>query len=228
MLIIQYRAHDILLQQLDEGNIGLSFVLKDKFDGDSAVFLPQQPRLVTQEGFLQIKYLELCVEGSNEVSEFSKKLHIRFKKVKRVNLDAEEGQADFFINIPEGEYSKLKFGIQLSDYGDLPSIQLAGTYISNDSDLIPVTLMVSGEWPRFDLELDAQQQTEFSSNSLINPGIVFEINAFRWFENLSREDFERADRDENGILIAPGQNQRLYGKIMEAVAFGKEISVELR
>lgn len=228
MLIIQYRAQDILLSQLSEGSIGLNFVLKENFPSNSPSNLPPKPLFIIQEGFLLIKKLELHLEGANEVAEFAKQLNIQFKQIKQVSLDSSGGMDDFFINIPEGEYERLSFGIQLADHEDLPSICLSGTFIDPSDNLVPFSFFAQNIFPRFDMEANLKGQDPFSSNSPINPTIVFEINAAKWFETLTQDDFMLAKRDEQGITISPSSNESMYWKIVESIVFGEEISVEIK
>lgn len=228
MLIIQYRAQDILLSQLSEGSIGLNFVLKENFPSKSPNTIPSKPIFLIQEGYLLIKKLELHMQGTNEVAGFAKNLDIQFKQIKQVSLDNSGGMDDFFINIPEGEYERLSFGIQLADHDDSPCVYLAGTYIDPNDNLIPFTFCAHNIYPRFDMEANLMGQDPFSGRFPINPTIVFEINAAKWFEKLSQEDFLMASQDEQGIVISPSSNESLYWKIVESIIFGEEISVELR
>lgn len=228
MLIIQYRAQDILLSQLSEGSIGLNFVLKENFPSKSHKTIPSKPIFLIREGYLLIKKLELHMQGSNEVAGFAKKLDIQFKQIKQVSLDNSGGMDDFFINIPEGEYERLSFGIQLADHEDMPSISLSGTFIDPTDNLVPFSFSAQNIFPRFDMEANLMGQDLFSGRFPINPTIVFEINAAKWFEKLSQEDFLLASQDEQGIAISPSSNESLYWKIVESIVFGEEISVELR
>jgi hypothetical protein len=228
MLIIQYRAQDILLSQLSEGSIGLNFVLKESIPSKSSKKTPNRPRLIIQEGFLLIKRLELHMEGANEVANFTKKLDIQFKQTKQVHLDNGSGIDDFFINIPEGEYESLSFGIQLADHEDLPAVYLSGVFIDSNDDLIPFSFFAQNIYPRFEMDVDLKGQDPFSANFPINPTIVFEINALKWFDSLTPDDLDHAKREDNDITISPAHNESLYWKIVESIVFGEEISVELR
>jgi hypothetical protein len=230
MLIIQYRAHDYFLHQLDESFIGLAFVLTDKYEGNMDVFLPHKPKIIIHEGFICIKKLELSVRGKNDTSKFNKNLDIEFNEVKKVFFDKSDETEDFFLNIPEGNYDRLGFGIHLSDHEQNPSVFISASYYSTAGELIPVTIELFGARPRFDLALDADSSPilSFTSDRTINPSIIFEINASKWLDTLTIEDFEDAQKTEDGILINDKLNRHLYFKLAAEIHKGDEINVELR
>jgi len=230
MLIIQYRAHDYFQHQLDESFIGLAFVLTDKYEGNMDVFPPHKPKIIIHEGFICIKKLELNVGGENETSKFKKNLDIEFNEIKKVYFNKSDDTDDFFINIPEGNYHKLGFGIYLSDHDESPSVFITASYYSSACELIPVTISLFGAKPRFDLEMssDNSPMLSFSSDSTINPSIIFEINASKWLDTLTIEDLENAQRVEDSILISDRHNRHLYFKLASEIHKGDEINVELR
>ena len=230
MLIIQYRAHDYFQHQLDESFIGLAFVLTDKYEGTMDVFPPHKPKIIIHEGFICIKKLELNVGGENETSKFKKNLDIEFNEVKKVFFDKSDESEDFFINIPEGIYDRLGFGIHLSDHLENPSVFIAASYYSSACELIPVTIELFGARPRFDLEMNTGSSPllSFTSDRTINPSIIFEINASQWLDSLTIEDLELAEKVEDTILINDKNNRHLYFKLASEIHKGDEINVELR
>lgn len=230
MLIIQYRAHDYFQHQLDESFIGLAFVLTDKYEGDLDVFPPHKPRIIIHEGFICIKKLELNVGGENETSKFKKNLEIEFNEVKKVYFDKSDDTEDFFLNIPEGNYDRLGFGIHLSDHLDNPSVYITASYYSSACELVPVTIELFGAKPKFDLEMntDNSPMLSFTSDRTVNPSIIFEINASKWLDTLSVDDLENAQKLEDSILINDKSNRHLYFKLAAEIHKGDEIYVELR
>lgn len=230
MLIIQYRAHDYFQHQLDESFIGLAFVLTDKYEGTMDVFPPHKPKIIIHEGFICIKKLELNVGGENETSKFKKNLDIEFNEVKKVFFDKSDESEDFFINIPEGIYDRLGFGIHLSDHLENPSVFIDASYYSSACELIPVTIELFGARPRFDLEMNTGSSPllSFTSDRTINPSIIFEINASQWLDSLTIEDLELAEKVEDTILINDKNNRHLYFKLASEIHKGDEINVELR
>jgi hypothetical protein len=174
--------------------------------------------------------MELKVGGENETSKFKKSLDIEFNEVKKVFFDRSDDTEDFFINIPEGNYDKLGFGLHLSDHLDNPSVYITASYYSCASELIPVTIELFGARPRFDLEMNTENSPllSFTSDRTINPSILFEINASKWFDTLSIEDFEQADRLDDSILINDKNNRHLYFKLAAEIHKGDEINMELR
>lgn len=230
MLIIQYRANDYFQHQLDESFIGLAFILTDQYEGNMDVFPPHKPKIIIHEGFICIKKLDLNVGGANETSRFRKNLDIEFNEIKKVFFDASDDTEDFFINIPEGNYDRLGFGIHLADHGDQPSVFIAASYYSSSCELIPVTIELFGARPRFDLEINAENSPvlSFTSDRTINPSIIFEINASKWFDTLTIEDLENAQKVDGSILINDRHNRHLYFKLASEIHKGDEINLELR
>jgi hypothetical protein len=194
------------------------------------VFPPHKPKIIIHEGFICIKKLELNVGGANETSGFKKNLDIEFNEVKKVFFDKSDESEDFFINIPEGHYDRLGFGIHLSDHLDNPSVYITASYYSSALQLIPVTIELFGAKPRFELEMntDSSPVLSFTSDRTINPSIIFEINASKWLDTLTIEDLEQAEKVEDSILINDKHNRHLYFKLAAEIHKGDEISVELR
>ncbi|MCL6261211.1 hypothetical protein M3O96_19070 [Aquiflexum sp. TKW24L] len=230
MLIIQHFAHDYFSHKFEENYIGLSFNIKGKYNGDLDVFAPYKPKIIIHEGFICIKKLELNAGGANETSRFKKNLDIEFNEVKKVYFDKYDDSEDFFINIPEGHYDRLGFGIHLSDHLDNPSVFITASYYSSACKLIPVTIELFGAKPRFDLEMntDNSPMLSFTSDRTINPSIIFEINASKWLDTLSIDDLENAQKVEDSILINDKHNRHLYFKLAAEIHKGDEIYVELR
>ena len=226
MLIIQHFAHDYFSHKLDENHIGLSIKIKGKFEGTMDLFPTDLPTIIIQDGFICIKKLNLSVVGKNATSSFNKNLDIRFNEIKKISFDKQDDSEDFLINVPQGHYENLSFGIELTDFLGMPAIQINGCYYSKAEELIPMKIELSGLEPRFDQVLDSKNK--YLTNTMDNPSFFFEINASKWFEKLTSEDLETAELTGDAILINPSRNSRLFKKIAGKMMRGDDIKLELK
>ncbi|SMD46081.1 hypothetical protein SAMN00777080_4760 [Aquiflexum balticum DSM 16537] len=226
MLIIQHFAHDYFSHKLDENHIGLSIKIKGKYDGTMDLFPTDAPTIIIQDGFICIKKLNLSVVGKNATSSFNKNLDIKFNDIKKISFDKQDDSEDFVINAPQGHYENLSFGIELMDFLGLPAILINGSYYSKAEELIPLKIELSGMEPKFDQVLDSNNK--YLTNTVDNPSFIFEINASKWFENLTTEDLETAELTEDTITINPLRNSHLFKKIAGKMMLGDDIKLELK
>lgn len=226
MLIIQHFAHDYFSHKLDENYIGLTFNIKGKYEGTMELFPSDQPNIIIQEGFICIKKLDLTVEGNNITSSFSKNLDIKFNEIKKISFDKGNDAEDFQINVPQGNYKNLTFGIELIDFPGMPAVMIYAAYYSQKKELLNLQIELFDINPRFEQALDTKDQNPTNDND--NPSFIFEINASKWLEKLSFEDLENADLSNDTILINPSNNQSLYQKIATQIMNGQNVKLELK
>lgn len=225
MLIIQHFAHDYFSHKLDENYIGLSFKIKGKFEGTIDLFPTDQPIIIIQDGFINIKKLDLSVIGKNDTSSFSKKLDIKFNEVKKISFDRSDNKDDFLINVPKGSYEKLCFGIQLNaPKGQLP-VFIQASYYNRSAELIPMQIEISDIESRFELTRDTPDL--YADEDSPNPSFFFEINVSKWLQSISHQDLENAELRDNTILIDQKNNYLLYKKIKEAIMDKNDIRLEI-
>lgn len=230
MLIIQYNTPENLPNQLEEGSVGLSFIIKDNFPVDKNPLKETQPILVMHEGMVLVKKLELTVKGFNENSRFSKNLEIEYNTIKKVAFDTRDESEDFFLNIPEGTYDAIDFRFYMADYDQNPSVFLEATYVTPDSDVVPVIVELFESDLRFDLKFDTVNSPSprvFNGN-LNNSSMVFVIHADKWFDSFSIEDLQNAKKVDGRIIINKTHNSNLYYKFRTKIKRCAEIKVEVK
>jgi hypothetical protein len=230
MLIIQYNTPENLPNQLEEGSVGLSFIIKDNFPIDKNPLVETDPILVMHEGRVLIKKMELTVKGANDNSRFSKNLEIEYNTIKKVAFDTRDESEDFFLNIPEGTYDAIDFRFYMADYDENPSVYLEATYVSPDSDVVPVIVELYETDLKFDLKFDTVNSPSprvFNGN-LNNSSMVFVIHADKWFDSFSIEDLQNAKKVEGKIIINKTHNTNLYYKFRTKIKRCAEIKVEVK
>jgi hypothetical protein len=230
MLIIQYNTPENLPNQLEEGSVGLSFIIKDNFPLDKNPLDEKAPILVMHEGTVLIKKLELTVKGHNDNSRFSKNLEIEYNTIKKVAFDTRDESEDFFLNIPEGTYDAIDFRFFMADYEKQPSVFLEATYVSPESDVIPVIVELFESDLKFDLKFDTVNSPSprvFTGN-LNNSSMVFVIHADKWFDSFSIEDLQNAKKVDDKIIINKTHNTNLYYKFRTKIKRCAEIKVEVK
>lgn len=230
MLIIQYNTPENLPNQLEEGSVGLSFIIKDNFPLKKNPLEEKDPILVIHDGTVLIKKLELTVKGYNENSRFSKTLEIEYNTIKKVAFDTRDESEDFFLNIPEGNYDAIDFRFFMADYEKQPSVFLEATYVSPESDVIPVIVELFESDLKFDLKFDTENSPSprIYNGNLNNSSMVFVIHADRWFDSFSIEDLQNAKKSEGKIVINKIQNTNLYYKFRTKIKRCAEIMVEVK
>jgi hypothetical protein len=230
MLIIQYNTPENLPNQLEEGSVSLSFIIKDNFLVDNNPHVETGPILVMHEGMVLIKKMELTVKGTNDNSRFSKNLEIEYNTIKKVAFDTRDESGDFFLNIPEGTYDVIDFRFYMADYDENPSVYLEATYVTPDSDVVPVIVELYETDLKFDLKFDTVNSPSprvFNGN-LNNSSMVFVIHADKWFDSFSIEDLQNAKKVNGKIIINKTHNTNLYYKFRTKIKRCAEIKVEVK
>jgi hypothetical protein len=230
MLIIQYNTPENLPNQLEEGSVGLSFIIKDNFPLKKNPLEEKEPILVMHEGKVLIKKLELTVKGHNENSRFSKNLEIEYNTIKKVAFDTRDESEDFSLNIPEGNYDAIDFRFFMADYDEHPSVFLEATYVSPESDVIPVIVELFESDLKFDLKFDTvnSPSPKIFNGNLNNSSMVFVIHADKWFDGFSIEDLQNAKKVDSRIIINKTNNTNLYYKFRTKIKRCAEIKVEVK
>src|SRR5690606_14902729 len=211
-----------------EGKIGMAFVLAA---GDNA---PANARVAQNgleilEGYIQIKKLEMELEGRNAEGRFEKEYEVKFDEIKKVVFDRTDESSDFFFNIPEAEYKEIEMEIDLIDYRNEPSIHLRGEYQNAAGARIPVIFEYFGDDIDFEVEIESERDDEyFQVNRSNNPLALLEIHAHRWFRDLNQEELAEAVQEDGKILINRNSNKRLYSKVVNRIEAASEIEIDLR
>jgi len=211
-----------------EGKIGMAFVLGS--DGDSqANARVTNNSLEILEGYIQIKELEMDLEGRNADGRFEKEYEVKFDEIKKVTFDRTDESSDFFFNIPEAEYKEIEMEIDLIDYRNEPSIHLQGRYQNTAEQTVPVVFEYFGDDIDFEIEIESERDDEyFTVDRTNNPLALLEINAHRWFRDVNSEELSAATVEDGKILINSNSNRSLYSKIVKRIEASSEIEMELR
>ncbi|SHN07549.1 hypothetical protein SAMN04488057_10673 [Cyclobacterium lianum] len=211
-----------------EGRMGLAFVL-----GSASSSQPNARSLNTDleitEGFIQIRELELEMEGRDENGEFEKEHEVEFDEILKVTFDQFDESRDFFFNIPEGEYEEIELELDLIDYRSEPSIYLEGTYANNEGNPYQFVFEYYGDEIDFEVEIEAENDDDyFRIDRVNNPLVLLELNSHLWFSNISKSEFEEAESEEGIIRISNNSNRAMFSKIVSRIEASSEIEVELR
>lgn len=210
-----------------EGKMGLAFVLNNG-GTNSANGRIANSNLTIQSGFIQIKELELEVEGRNEKGSFEKEIEIKFKDIKKVTFDEFDKSTDFFINIEAGEYKEIELELDLIDYKNEPSIYIEGTHAFNGSST-PVVFEYFGDDIDFKVEIEGDDDDDyFTIDARNNPLALFEISAANWFRGVSDSDFEKAEKTNGVILINKNKNKNIYSRVTKNIEEFADIEIELK
>ena len=192
----------------------------------------QNSGIEIESGFLQVKEVELETEGEDENGEFERELEFEFPEILKIDFNEFDPGADFFINIPKGNYEEIEFEIDLIDHRNQPSIQLEGTYNRTDGSSVPFRLSVFGEDDDdldFEVELEAEDDDDlFFLDGVSNPLALLEINAKNWFSSISGSDLDNAELTEGILLISRDKNKSIYEKVLEKIEDSSEIELELK
>ncbi|SIS89992.1 hypothetical protein [Belliella pelovolcani] len=210
-----------------DGKLGFALLIKNDVTTNSNARILDN-RLTIEDGFIQVKELELEMEGRNENGRFEKEIEIKFRDIKKVSLDRFNPEVDFFINIPEGEYEEIEVELDLIDYRNEPSIFLAGSFIKADESIVPLRFEHFGDDIDFEVELEAKNGGYFTVDRINNPLALLEINVLNWFGQISEIELENALLTNGILIISNNQNRELYRKIRDRIEASSEIEIELR
>lgn len=224
-----------------EGTVGMLFKLQPA-SGSAANARVANAGLVFTDGFIQIKELELDLEGNFNRDGLSSggsfddddddgnewEYEVVFNEIKKVGFDQFNSETDFFINIPEGEYEEIEMEIDLIDYRNEPSILLNGTYANSEGEEIPFRFELFGDDIDFEVEIEADDDNYFVVDRINNPLILFELVPERWFSSVSTSELENADLDDEGVMIfSESSNRSIFRKVRERIAADAEIEIEI-
>ncbi|EKB48686.1 hypothetical protein [Cecembia lonarensis] len=210
-----------------EGKLGLAFVLNNS-TASAANARIKNSNLTIENGFIQIKELELEVEGQNDIGSFEKEIEIKFRDIRKVSFNDFDESVDFFINIEAGEYKEIELELDLIDYRNEPSIYIEGTYASQGGAAIPVVFEYYGDDIDFEVEIEAKDGGYFTIDARNNPLALFEINAVNWFRGVSDSKFENATLTDGVMLIKRDSNREIYSRITRNIKEFADIEIELR
>lgn len=211
-----------------EGSLGLAFVLGSGNNAQPSARTLTNDLEIT-EGFIQIKELELEMEGRDENGRFEKEFEIEFNDIRKVTFDQFDESSDFFINIPEGEYEEIELELDLIDHRNEPSIYLEGQYSGQDGDAYQVVFEYFGDDIDFEVEIEAEDDDAyFRIDRINNPLALLEINAYLWFRYISNAELDNAQKENDVIRITRNTNNAMYSKIVNRIKASSEIEIELR
>lgn len=210
-----------------EGKLGFAFVLNNGTT-NSANARIENNRLTIDNGFIQIKELELEVEGRNDLGTFEKEIEIKFRDIKKVNFNDFDESVDFFINIEAGEYNEIELELDLIDHGNEPSIYIEGTYSTQAGSSLPVVFEFYGDDIDFEVEIESKDGSYFTIDARNNPLALFEINAVNWFRGVSDSDFENATLTGGKLIINRDTNRNIYTRVTNNIKQSAEIEIELK
>ncbi|MBD3627277.1 hypothetical protein [Cyclobacterium sp.] len=226
-----------------DGTVGMLFKLQPA-SGSAANARNANTGLLFTDGFIQIKELELDLEGNfnrdglisggsfddddddEDGSEWE--YEVEFNEIKKVGFDQFDTETDFFINIPEGEYEEIEMEIDLIDYRNEPSILLNGTYMNAEGEEISFRFELFGDDIDFEVEIEADDDNYFVVDRVNNPLILFELVPERWFSSISTSELENAELDDDGVMVfSESSNRSIFQKVRERIATDAEIEIEI-
>ena len=209
-----------------EGKLGIALVLKNNRMETSNARVANS-NMTIEEGFIQIKELELEVEGRNELGNFEKEFEIEFNDIKKISFNQFDKSIDFFINIPEGEYKEIELELDLIDYKNEASIYFEGTFTDDEGNSTPFQFEYFGDDIDFEVEIEADDDNYFTIDRINNPLALFELNAANWLRNVTTSEMTDAERTDGRILLTRNSNRDIYNKIKKNIEESSEIEVEL-
>lgn len=209
-----------------EGKMGIALVLKNN-SMNTVNGRVENSNLTIEKGFIQIKELELEVEGRNENGDFEKEIEIEFDDIKKITFNEFDRSVDFFINIPEGEYQEIELELDLIDYRNEPSISFEGTFVNDEGASTPFKFEYFGDDIDFEVEIESDDDNYFRVDRINNPLALFELNAINWLRNVTTTEMNSAERTDGVILLTRNSNSSIYNKIKQNIEASSEIEVEL-
>ncbi|WP_439481458.1 hypothetical protein [Cyclobacterium plantarum] len=226
-----------------DGTVGMLFKLQPA-SGSAANARVANTGLHFTDGFIQIKELELDLEGNfnrdglisggsfddddddDDGNEWE--YEVEFNEIKKVGFDQFDTETDFFINIPEGEYEEIEMEIDLIDYRNEPSILLNGTYMNAEGEETSFRFELFGDDIDFEVEIEADDDNYFVVDRVNNPLILFELVPERWFSSISTSELENAELDEDGVMVfSESSNRSIFQKVRERITTDAEIEIEI-
>lgn len=223
-------SEDADLDVIGEGDVRIGMGVKLRNTGNAGARV-MNTGIDVESGFLQIKEIELETEGVDENgNEFERELELKFREIKKINFNEFDAGADFFINIPAGNYEEIEFEIDLIDNRNEPSIQLEGTYTYQNGSTVPMRFQVFGNDDDdfdFEVELEGDDDDLFFLDGVNNPLALFEIDAKGWFVNVSTTELENADLTDGVLLISKDVNRSIYSKVERRIKDSTDIELKM-
>ncbi|MFC3414836.1 hypothetical protein [Algoriphagus hitonicola] len=214
---------------IGEGDVRIGFGVQLANSGSSNARMAATG-LTIESGFIQIKEIELETEGVDENGEFGREIKYDFPEIKKINFSELDSDADFFLNIPSGNYEEIEFEIDLIDHDDEPSIYLEGSYEKSDGSSVPFRLEVFADDDDdldFEVELEADDEELFFIDAVNNPLALLEIDGQGWFIGISDDELENAELTNGVLVINRNTNTDIYEKVLEKIEDSSEIELEL-
>lgn len=216
---------------IGEGEVRIGMGVQLKNSGNSGARL-MNSGIDVVSGFLQIKKIELETEGLDEAgNQFKREIELKFKEIKKIDFNEIDSGADFFINIPTGNYEDIEFEIDLIEHRNEPSIQLDGTYTYQDGSSVPMRFQIFGDDDDidFDVELETDNDADlFFLNGINNPFALFQIDAKNWFADVSRAALEDADLTDGILLISESVNKSIYKTVESRIEDSADIELKMK
>ncbi len=181
-----------------------------------------------QEGFVQIRELEMELEGRNESGMFETEYEVKFDEIKKITMDRFNSDADFFVNIPAAEYKEIEVEMDLIDHDNEPSIFLRGVYVDSQGNSIPMRFEHFGDDIDFEIEIEADDDSFFTIDRVTNPLAILEIHADNWFNGISNLEWENAVRTDGEIVLNKNSNSGIYKKVTNRIEESTDIEIELK
>jgi hypothetical protein len=230
-LIFASCSDDSDLDVIGEGEVRIGMGIKLKNNGIAGGRL-MNAGIDVKSGFLQIKKIELETEGVDENgNEFEREIELKFKEIKKIDFNQVDASADFFINIPAGNYEEIEVEIDLIDNRNEPSIQLDGTYTYQDGRTVPMKFQVFGNDDDdfyFEAELEADEDQLFFLNGVNNSLALFQIDAKGWFQIVTTSEMENATLTNGVLLINKDTNRSIYGKVESRIKDSADIELKMK
>lgn len=211
---------------MGEGKMGVALVLKNNSTPASNARI-ENTGFTIEKGFIQIKELELEVEGKNESGDFEREIEIEFDDIKKIIFNEFDKSVDFFLNIPEGEYKEIDLELDLIDHKNEPSIYFEGKFVNSEGVSTPFKFEYFGDDIDFEVEIDADDDNYFKVDRVNNPLALFELNAGNWMKNVTTSEMNNAQKTDGVILLTRNSNKSIYEKIKNNIEASSEIEVDL-
>ena len=164
------------------------------------------------EGFLNISEIEF--EGEKEDES-----EIELEVEQLTTIDLATGVATPalpIITIPAGVYEEFELEVSSVDDGETV-IFLKGTFVDSSQAQVPIEVDIQES---FSLELEWENYTVDSTTTF---GATFLIDPLVWFQSITDQELNQADRDANGtVIISPTNNPDLYAKLISIIPEGIE------
>ncbi|WP_146131368.1 hypothetical protein [Mongoliibacter ruber] len=211
----------------DAPAIGIAFKLSSDQTGTNANARVLESAVVIESGYFHVEEISLETEGRTANGRFEKEFEIEYDQPKKITLDRFDENADFFIEIAEGEYEEIEFEFELENANDEPAIFLAGTFTDPDGNSIPLQFEYFDDDFEFEVEIEAAEGEYFQVDRVNNPLFLFEMYPSNWFSGLSSAELENAEITNGVLLINSEVNEALFTKVKRKMKDDAEIEIKM-